>query len=524
MSHTAASRPTDGAPTSAKYDATGRSRLVRNVLSGWGSYVVYIVAGFVLPRIIDQELKQEALGVWDFCWSIVSYFVLAQAGIGSSVHRFFAAQRAAGDVEGLRVTASTLTAILVVVAAIVLLMAGAAAGLLPAIAAEKIGHDLVPDARWVIVLLGLNLAVQQVTDVFNSVMTGCHRWELHNALNSGGYALTVIAMIAALLLGFRLPALALITLIGTLLSQVARAVACYRICPELVISPRYVRGGEAKKLMSFGGKVFVPRIADLLMEQTVSVLITWQLGVGALAMFARPRGLFRHSTTLVGRLAFVLEPMAGAMQSTGDKAELRGILVRATQAGALIALPVSVLLLVLGDPILSVWMGPDYAVGAVLPVLAIGNTLSVAQLPVHSVLIGLNAHGRVGVAKLIAAVIAVLLAAVLMGVWHLGLLGAAIAVTIPMIAVGGVYVPLRACQLLEMNFGRYCVEAWTRPLLCQLPFAAALIAALAFVQNWNIVALGATLAISGGLLAIVYWLAALPTDLKERVTRKLRKP
>lgn len=501
-------------------DASGQARMVWNVLTGWGAYLIYIVAGFVLPRCIDDHLGQLALGVWDFGWTIVSYFALAQVGIGSSVHRYIAAQRTTGDVDGLRATASTMTAILIAVAILVIALAAAAAAVLPWLAGERIAPALLIDARWVIILFGLNLAVQQVTDIFNSVLTGCHRWDLHNAINSGCYILTVIASVAALLLGGGLRELALVTLLGTVVTQALRGIAAFRVCPELQLSVRYVRVKVARSLLAFGGKTFVPRIADLLMEQTISFLICIFLGLGALAVFSRPRGLLRHGASLVGRLAFVLEPMAGSLQASDSRDELRGILTRTTGAGALIALPITVLMLILGDPILAVWMGEDYRIGWAMPVLALGSLFSIAQLPVHSLLIGMNAHGRIGIAKLIASIVAVGLAYVLMAGLQLGLLGAAIAVAIPMFAVGGIYVPLRACRLLELAPAKYFMAAWLRPVLCQLPFALILLLARLSVPLWTLPLLAAAVVIAGAALCATYWTIALPASMKEQITRR----
>ena len=64
-------------------DLTGRTRLVSNVVTSWIAQLLMIITGFFLPRVIDTQLGQVSLGLWDFAWSIVSYVNLAQLGIGS---------------------------------------------------------------------------------------------------------------------------------------------------------------------------------------------------------------------------------------------------------------------------------------------------------------------------------------------------------------------------------------------------------------------------------------------------------
>lgn len=93
-------------------DLTGRERMVSNVIFSWGAHSVFIIAGFIMPRMIDRRLGQELLGIWDFSWSLVSYFQLVQAGIASSVNRYVARYRAAGDMLGVNRVVSSATCIL----------------------------------------------------------------------------------------------------------------------------------------------------------------------------------------------------------------------------------------------------------------------------------------------------------------------------------------------------------------------------------------------------------------------------
>src|SRR4030088_142418 len=93
-----------GAGVSASADSddlTGRDRFVWNVLASWAGHFVFIVAGFIMPRQIDRHVGQVGLGVWDFGWTAVNYFSLAQIGVGVSVNRYVARYRAARDNEGL---------------------------------------------------------------------------------------------------------------------------------------------------------------------------------------------------------------------------------------------------------------------------------------------------------------------------------------------------------------------------------------------------------------------------------------
>src|SRR3954470_4510791 len=104
-------------------DLSGRDRLVWNVVASWAGHVVFIVAGFIMPRQIDQHVGQVGLGVWDFGWTTVNYFFLAQIGVGVSVNRYVARYRSAHDSEGLGRMISSVVLLQLAAACIVLALA-----------------------------------------------------------------------------------------------------------------------------------------------------------------------------------------------------------------------------------------------------------------------------------------------------------------------------------------------------------------------------------------------------------------
>jgi len=44
-------------------DRTGQDRMFRNVIASWAGHLVFIIAGFVMPRQIDQTIGQVGLGI-----------------------------------------------------------------------------------------------------------------------------------------------------------------------------------------------------------------------------------------------------------------------------------------------------------------------------------------------------------------------------------------------------------------------------------------------------------------------------
>ncbi len=438
---------------SAAEDLTGRERMAHNVLVSWGGHIVYIVAGFIMPRLIDRHIGQSALGVWDFGWSLVSYFGMAQVGIGSSVNRYVARYRAAHDTTSLNRAVSSVMCIQILAGIMVTVLTLLATWLLPVLFKSRLAGQI-EEARWVVLFLGAGLAVQMFLNVYVGVLTGCHRWDLHNGISAGFYALTVVGMIVALVLGGGLKCLAMASFVGMMLTEITRAAFSYRVCPELRIRLRSVRWAQTLEMLTFGGKSALDSVSRLLLYQTNGMLIVGYLGPGALAVFSRPKALVSHAQRLVNKFGFVLTPTASSLQADGRHAELQRLLAQAGRFALAMALPMVLFLSIMGDPLLKLWMGPRYEQGMVLAVLALGHMTEMIRQPILNIITGLNAHGTLGAANLVSAILSVVLGFAMLGILHWGLMGAAIALVMPLVLVNGTFVPIYACRMVGLPLRR----------------------------------------------------------------------
>ena len=290
------------APRTCEPDLTGRAQMTQNVIASWAGHLVFVIAGFILPRLIDRQIGQETLGVWDFGWSMVSYFGLVSGGVMGAVSRYVAGYRAAGDEKKVSMTVSTGLMIYFCAGAIVLTLTILATAFVPTLFSTRLaGH--IREAQWLVLLLGAGLVVQFVFGIFGGVVTGCHRWGVHNAITSGVYVVTASGMILALLGGGGLPAMAGVSLAGEVVSGVLRVAAAYRFCPELRVSFGAASLRHAAELIGFGGKSLLESVSRVILYQTNHLLILGFLGPAALALYSRPTALVRHTSHLLNKFA-----------------------------------------------------------------------------------------------------------------------------------------------------------------------------------------------------------------------------
>jgi O-antigen/teichoic acid export membrane protein len=118
---------------------------------------------------MDRTLGQEAVGIWDFGWSLVAYFALAQFGVGSAITRYVALHRANGDVLGLRRVVSSVNCINWLAATIAFVGTGVLTWLAPRmLSAGVASHG--QEARYVVALVGLTVVSEIGFAVFPGII------------------------------------------------------------------------------------------------------------------------------------------------------------------------------------------------------------------------------------------------------------------------------------------------------------------------------------------------------------------
>jgi len=512
--------------SAAEEDLTGRKPLSRNVLASWAGHFVFIAAGFVLPRAIDRHLGTELLGVWSFAWSLVAYFGLVQAGIGSAVNRYVARYRAAGEMENLNCAVSSVFCVHLLAGTIAIGLSAVVALLLPTLFGNRLkGHAT--DAQWIVFVLGTSLGLRIMLASFSGVITGCHRWGLHNGIKAGFHFVSVVGMVGAMALGGGLRALALISATGLLLADLVRVVVAHRVCEALQVRFRHARVAMGLQMLAFGGKTLTPRIANLLYNQITRILIIASMGPAFLAYFSCSSGLMLHLGTMVNKLSMVLTPTASALCKGESPVAIRSLLIRSVRYSTYISLPVILLLVVFGDTVVHLWMGPHYANWALVAILAAGSIPAMSQMPVMSILTGMNTHGRPGVAILLGAALSVGLTALALRSLGLGLSGVALAIVLPQTILYAAYVPAYACRQVKLPLLRYYRETLVAPVCCVIPFLTCLVAARISLPDDPSSALLAGGLSGGAVLSIIYWHYAVPPRLKSKALRmrpRRRKP
>jgi O-antigen/teichoic acid export membrane protein len=497
--------------TVSQAEKTGQKHLGKNVVASWISQLVFIVFGFVLPRAIEDAVGQAQLGIWDFGWSIVSYLRLSMMGIGASVNRFVARYRASGNNTALSQSVCSVMAVQVTVATAAFLATLLISHFVPSFMGEKLGVDTALAAT-IVLLLGSSLALSMAFNSFRGVLTGCHRWGIHNALDAGGYTVTAILMLTVLALGRGLVGMAMVYLAMTFATELARVVIARAACPEITYHWRNVKWESAVEMIKFGIRQTLIFLPKNIVQYTVSILVVANLGAPMLAVLARPVALVAHIWTMINKFAFVLTPTAGSMQEIGIEKELRSLALKAMRAGWIFALLPVVFLAVFGDRLVELWMGPGYADLTLIQILALGSVLPLAKTSLITIMVGMDRHGAIARYCLIITAVSATAGFVVASQYEWSLTTAALLIIIPNNLGLGIPALVVGCRVLAISPTQYFRSVLVDPLLLFLVTSAALIA----LKLLGPEGLGTSLFLAALVLLLVS-LAMLRKDMREVV-------
>lgn len=500
-------------------DLSGRDRLVWNTVVSWASHFALVVSGFIMPRMIDHFIGQVSLGIWDFCWSFVNYINLVGLGVGASVSRYSAKHRAEGEIHKLQALVSSVALIQAFMAIAAILITVTIVIVLPKFYSGAL-HGELETAQKAIGILGMVIAVQLFFDSCRGVITGHHRWDIHNGLHAGGSISALILMTVSLVAGFDIVGLAIgysIAMIGT---ELVRVYVASRVAPDVKFSYRHATKENSKQALTFGIKNIFIHLPPVILTQSVSLVLVRELGPALLAVYSRPLALVRHILTFMNKYTHMLMPTAGAMEKN-QLDELKEFYVATTKYSLSFTLPALATLFIYGDLVLYVWMGEGYANATLMAILALGYLLPISQDVSMRMVIGTNNHGMIAIINFVVVV-------ALFGILYLffsrsgwDLESFALLLTVPLTVVYGILMPLYACKKLKVSVMTYISKGLVLPTLAATPFIGLL--AVSRFSFGNQMYLGAAVlaVLSVVVLAIVYFRMLLETEQKNRLLNKL---
>ncbi len=361
-------------------DVGGRRLGVNTLWSLVGGGIPLLFALAAMPFIIDG-LGTVRFGVLLLVWALIGYFGLIDLGIGRALTQMTADRLGAGKPHEVPSVVWPGIAAMVVLGALGGLLLSTLAGPLVRglLTVPEIYQD---EAVTSLRLVALGLPFIVVGSGLGAVLSAYQRFAVINGLR--------VPFSAANFLGQALVAtfwpdltLAVAVLIASrTLNAAVLAWLCWRIAP--------FRRGESKwnrtdvhGLLRFGGWITVSNVIGPLMVYLDRFLIGAMISMSAVAYYATPHEAVTRLWIVPGAVVGVLFPAFTSVLQH-DRARVARLFRGGLAANLMLLVPPTVILVGFAEPLLSLWLGPDFAAHStpVLQIMAVAVLInSLAQVP-----------------------------------------------------------------------------------------------------------------------------------------------
>ncbi len=436
--------------------------LLLNAAWNWSGFATTVVVTFVVCPIYIRSLGDERYGIWSLVEVTVAYFALLDLGIGASIVRYVAKFEALEDRDRLNRIFSTTCAIFIAAACLTLTVSAGLAFLWE----RPLGvpAELSVDTRWLLFLLGCNVAVELVAGVFGAVLLGLGRFPARVTVDIVLRIAGAAVMVTVLWAGYGLLGIAIVCLAATLIKGLLLALLARHYLPDLRFSPSLIGMDTFRIIRGYSFLAFVAMIAGRISFSTDAIVIGAFLSPEYITYFVVAARLTEYAKSSVASLTSALTPAVSTLHARGNMDAIRAAFLRATRLVLWVSLPVQAGFLVLGKPFLTLWLGERYAAQSfpVLVILAISLGFSLSQATSGRILYGLGDLTWF-TGNSVAMAVANLLISVLL-VTKYGIEGVALGTAIPCV-LANVALARHTCRRLDVRFGEYVVRAVGVPLL-----------------------------------------------------------
>jgi O-antigen/teichoic acid export membrane protein len=361
----------------------GGRMLARNTALNFIGYIVPLVVAIVTIPYVIRHLGPDRFGLLSLAWMVVGYMAIFDLGIGPATTKFVAELLGKGEIAKLPElvwTALTSQTCFGLVAGILLALAS------PLLVDRllKIPFELHPQAHWIFLILAAALPFEFASGSFKGVLAASQRFDLINGLSVPFSAFTYLLPVAAIALGFGLPAIVLFLMLARVAALGVVVFLCLRLYPGL----RNVRFNFqlARSLIGFGGWVTVSNAVGPILVYFDRFLIGSIISIAAVGFYTPPYMIATKLWILPQSLVATLFPAISTSAGRGDVEWIRRALIRSQKFMILLVGPATLVLAFFAHPILTLWLGTRFAAEGtpVLQILTVGVlATSLAFIPYH---------------------------------------------------------------------------------------------------------------------------------------------
>lgn len=358
--------------TSAKLsNTTGRSQvdisgslIARNTLLNLIGHAVPLLIGiFTIPYVVDG-LGTERFGLLALSWVVLGHFNLFNLGLGVATTKYVAEALGRGEVDLIPKivwSAASSQVIMGLIGAIILF------GITDLLVERflNIPTELISEAVTILKIIAVSIPIVLLSTSFRGVLAAAQRFDLINAITIPSSTFTFLLPAVGLYLGFGLPGIVVLILLGRLLTFITFVAIVVRIFPQ--ITTFSVSFSHFLQLFTFGGWVTITSILVPIYVYFDRFLIGSILTLAAVSYYTISYEIATRLYSLTQSLSQVLLPAFSSIKAENDLNTAGTLIARSIKYTVIIPGSIAILIAVYAKDILQIWIGNEFAQESTLP-------------------------------------------------------------------------------------------------------------------------------------------------------------
>jgi O-antigen/teichoic acid export membrane protein len=348
--------------------ARGRAAIVisRNMAMSLIRVAAVAVVALALPAYLTHRLPVDRYAAWVLILQLGAYVSYLDFGIQTGVSKFVAEHSARGDRMGAGSKASSGLALMLLAGCLGLLLTPILAWRVPALFAGM-SSTLFKEVRISIILVGFSLSLSLVCSIYSAVLLGLQRYGLPVAIsvaNRIGFSIVVIAIVAR---GGGLIAMSIGVVLVNISTGIAQVLAWRYYAYHIPISLVSIKAASVRRMAIY---CFYQSIwtAGMLCVSGLDIVIVGHYDYSQTAYYAIAALPISFLSAVLASILGPVMPAASAMSARHSPSEMGRVLIKLTRYSTVILLLTCLSAIVLGFPLLRIWVGREFAI-QVLPYL-----------------------------------------------------------------------------------------------------------------------------------------------------------
>lgn len=450
--------------------------MIRRLLVNTGSNVLVLVVKmaitFVMTPIFVHNLGAYDYGLWEMLGAVIGYMGLLDLGIKPAISRYAAKHQAENDREALQSVYASTFVFMGAVGVLLLAFFSCWALWFPgSLAPEGESYQ-----RYTLLLLiiGMQLLISFPGYVAESYLEGFQRYYLKNNIVLINTLIGTLVIYIYITPENALILLAAANAIGVVIKYVIyMAVLARPSYGAIRFQLRAFSGSRLKEIVVFGFKSFIQGVATRIENATDALVIGIMLGPAVVPIYSIPANLVNYIRTIAATLTHAFMPLFSSLSAVNEHERIRRIYLMSSKYVVGLLVPMSAGVVMIGEPFLKLWIGPDFFKDAdlIILLLVIFSVVPFLNPFASRYLTAIGEHGIYARLTPISAIINIVLTVIL--VHYMGVVGAALASVVPVFIFFPVFLRF-VCKHLEITPYRYIRESILPSLLPSLLMVAGL--------------------------------------------------